>query len=173
MREKLKRILLCMLLFLPSCASEQTPYKPAEYGRGSIVAVWDLEDFSVIEHAALSDMQEFLTAKIIETLKIKGEYELIERQKLLLALEELNLGSSEMASETSRLRAGQILGAQLMVFGGYQLVAEQLRIDLRMIDVESGVVVKAAEQSVTAVDISGWLKAAEDAAAKLMPESLP
>lgn len=168
MRERLKNILLCLLLFLPSCAAEQTPYKPVEYGSGSIVAVWDLEDFSVTEHAALSDMQEFLTAKIIETLKTKGGYELVERQKLLLALEELSLGSSELASETSRLQVGQIIGAQLMVFGGYQMVGAQLRIDLRMIEVESGVVVKAAEQTVTAADISGWLKAAEDAAAQLI-----
>ena len=168
MRKRLKDILLCLLLFLPSCTAEQRPYTPVEYGSGSVVAVWDLEDFSITEHAALSDMQEFLTAKIIETLKAKGGYELVERQKLLLALEELSLGSSEMASETSRLQVGQIIGAQLMVFGGYQLVGEQLRIDLRMIEVESGVVVKAAEQTVTAADISGWLKAAEDAAAQLM-----
>ena len=165
---RLKNILICLLLFLPSCAAEKKTYTPVEYGTGSVVAVWDLEDFSVTKHAALSDMQEFLTAKIIETLKTKGGYELVERQKLLLALEELSLGSSELASESSRLQVGQIIGAQLMVFGGYQLVGEQLRIDLRMIEVESGVVVKAAEQTVTAADISGWLKAAEDAAAQLM-----
>jgi len=168
MTKTLKNILICLLLFLPSCAVEQTSYKPIEYGSGSVVAVWDLEDFSVTKHAALSDMQEFLTAKVIETLKTKGGYELVERQKLLLALEELSLGSSELASETSRLQVGQIIGAQLMVFGGYQLVDEQLRIDLRMIEVDSGVVVKAAEQTVTAADMSGWLKAAEDAAAQLM-----
>ena len=168
MREGIKGVLYCLLLFLPSCAAEQTTYKPIEYGPGTIVAVWDLEDLSVTNHSSLTDMQQFLTAKIIETLKIKGGYELVERQKLLLALEELSIGSSELSSETSRLKVGQILGAQLMVFGGYQLVSEQLRIDLRMIEVSSGVVIKAAEQITAAADISGWLKAAEDAASQLM-----
>lgn len=168
MRERKINILLFLLLFLPSCAAEQAPYEVMEYGAGSIVAVWDLEDLSVTSHPLLSDMQEFLTAKIIETLKIRGGYELVERQKLLLALEELSIGSSELASESSRLKVGQILGVQLMVFGGYQLSGEQLRIDLRMIEVASGVVIKAAEQITAAVDISGWLKAAEDAASQLM-----
>lgn len=168
MRDGIKSILLCLLLFLASCAAEQASYEPMKYGTGSIVAVWDLENFSVTSHPSLTDMQEFLTAKIIETLKIKGGYELVERQKLLLALEELSIGSSELVSEASRLKVGRILGAQLMVFGGYQLVGEQLRIDLRMIEVASGVVIKAAEQVTPAADISGWLKAAEDAASQLM-----
>ncbi len=168
MRDGLKVILIFLLLLLSSCAEEHTPYIPVEYGIGSIVAVWDLEDLSVTNHAQLADMQEFLTAKIIETLKIKGGYELVERQKLILALEELSIGSSNLASETSRLEIGQILGAQLMVFGGYQLVGEQLRIDLRMVEVASGVVIKAAEQTTAAADISGWLKAAEEVAAQLM-----
>jgi len=168
MREIIKNILLCLLFFISSCATEQAAYKPVGYGSGSIVAVWDLDDISVTSHPSLTDMQEFLTAKIIETLKTKGGYELVERQKLLLVLEELSIGSSELASETSRLKVGQMLGAQLMVFGGYQLVGEQLRIDLRMIEVSSGVVIKAAEQITTAADISGWLKAAEEAAAKLL-----
>lgn len=150
--KKLKAVALFLLLlfFLASCASEKTIYQPREYGAGSVVAVWDLEDLSITPHPALTDMQEFLTAQVIETLRDTGGYQLVERQKLLLALEELHLGSSNLASDSSRLRVGQIIGAQLMVFGGYQLIGEQLRIDLRMIEVESGVVVKTAEQTTTA-----------------------
>ena len=167
---KITLLSVCMIVLLASCGSEQAVHKVARptYGSGTIAAVWDLEDASVVKHASLSAMQEFLTAKVIETLKDKGQYELIERQKLLLALEELNLGSSALASETSRLRVGEILGAQLMVFGGYQLVGNQLRIDLRVIEVETGTVIKAAEQTTSAADVSGWLKAAEEAAVKLL-----
>ena len=167
---KITLLSVCMIVLLASCGSEQAVHKVARptYGSGTIAAVWDLEDVSVVKHASLSAMQEFLTAKVIETLKDKGQYELIEREKLLLALEELNLGSSALASETSRLRVGEILGAQLMVFGGYQLVGNQLRIDLRVIEVETGTVIKASEQTTSASDVSGWLKAAEEAAVKLL-----
>ena len=161
-------LLSLLLLFLSACAAEKEVYVAKEYGSGSRVAVWDLEDLSVAGPTSLSDMKEFLTARIVETLQEKGGYEVLERQKLILALEELNLGSSELASAGSRLQVGKIMGAQVMVFGGYQLVGEQLRVDLRMVEVETGAIIRAAEQTAAAADLSGWLKVAEQAALQLL-----
>lgn len=155
-------------LFLLSCVSEKTVTSPRSYGEGSVVAVWDLEDMSVTAHPVLGEMQEFIAARISETLSSTGGYELVERQKLILALEELSLGSSTLASESSRLEIGRVLGARLMVFGGYQLIGKQFRVDLRMVDVESGVVLRAAESTVVSADMEGWLHAAEEAAGQLI-----
>ncbi len=160
-------LMLVVACLLAACASEQEAYTPAHYGSGSRVAVWDLEDMSVTDNPMLGDMQDFLTARVIETLAEKGGFAVIERQQLLLALEELSLGSSALASEDSRLALGRILGAQLMVFGGYQLLGEQIRIDVRMVEVESGAIIKAAEHTASAADLEGWLKAAEEAALQL------
>lgn len=161
--------LLCFLVLLFSgCASRPAVHTIQEYKSGSVVAVWNLENMSVKGRLSLNDMNEFLTAKVAETLKDKGGYQVIERERLLLALEELHLGSSAIADETSRLEVGKILGAQLMVFGGYQQVGGQFRIDLRMIEVQSGAVVRTGEKTVQAADISGWLQAAEDAAGGLL-----
>jgi hypothetical protein len=160
---------LCLLVvFLSGCASRPAVRTIPEYSRGSVVAVWNLENMSVKGSLSLNDMNEFLTAKVSETLKEKGGYQIIERERLLLALEELHLGSSTLADETSRLQVGKILGAQLMVFGGYQQVGEQFRLDLRMIEVQSGAVVRTGEKTVRATDISGWLQAAEDATGALL-----
>ncbi|MCI5212025.1 MAG: hypothetical protein D3910_25325, partial [Candidatus Electrothrix sp. ATG2] len=162
-------------LLLAGCAMPPTetttpsePYVPKTYGSGSVVvAIWDLENFSVTENQILDDMQEFLTGKVTETLQGQGGFVVIERQKLLLALEELHLGSSELADENSRLEIGRLIGAQLMVFGGYQQVGEQLRIDLRMVEVESGAVIRTAEHTATAGDVAGVLAAAEAVAKEL------
>lgn len=159
--------LLAVLLLLSACGAERVAYVPKQYGPGSVVAVWDLEDLSIMENPVLRDMKDFLELTIIDTLREKGGYEMIERQKLVLALEELNLGSSELADESSRLKVGKILGAQLMVFGGYQLVADELRIDLRLVEVESGAVIKADEVTRKSADMDGWLKTAEEAAIRL------
>ncbi|MCI5122195.1 MAG: hypothetical protein D3908_13585 [Candidatus Electrothrix sp. AUS4] len=165
---------LLIVSLLGGCAAPPTemtsePYIPKTYGSGSVLAVWDLENFSITENQILDDMQEFLTAKVTETLKEQGGYVVIERQKLLLALEELSLGSSELADENSRLEIGRLIGAQLMVFGGYQQVGEQLRIDLRMVEVESGAVVRTAEHTAaTAGDVAGVLAAAEAVAKELL-----
>lgn len=161
-------LLFLVCLCLSSCAAEKTIYAPAEYGPGSVVAIWDLEDLSVTSNPALTEIQAYFTAKIIETFAETGGYSVIERQNLLLVLEELNLGSSALSSDSSRLAVGQIIGAQLMVFGAYQLLGEQLRIDLRLVEVESGVIIKTAAETSTAADIAGWIQAVENAAKALL-----
>ncbi len=169
MQPFVSRLLLLFLLLLPAACGAPRPaaYSPPVYGRGSVVAVWDLEDMSVESGPVLEEMGGMLTARVMDTLQ-RGGYVLVERQKLLLALEELHIGSSSLASEGSRLEIGRIVGARLMVFGGFQRVGEQLRIDLRMVEVRSGAVIRTAEQTTRAADVSGWLKAADRAAAGLL-----
>jgi len=58
-------------------------------------------------------------------------------------------------------------GAKEMVFGGYMVVGTTMRIDLRRVDVETGRVLKTAKMTAAAADLSGWLKAARNAAAEL------
>ena len=171
MKKNLQILLLLTLLpfWLTACGgTSANNYNPKIYGSGSIIAVWDLENLSVTENQILDDMQEFLSAKVAETLKEQGGYVIVEREKLILALEELAVGSSALASEASRLKVGRMLGAQLMVFGGFQQFGEQLRIDLRLIEVESGAVIRVAEHTVTASDVATLLSATETAALKLL-----
>ncbi len=160
--------LFLLLLVMGACGGKQTAYTPPEYSKGSVVAVWNLEDLSIIKNPTFTEMSDFLTATVTNTLKERGEYEIVEREKLLLALEELHLGSSGLASEQSRLEVGQFLGAQLMIFGGYQILGEQMRIDLRMVEVETGAIIRTASRTSSATDVSGWLKTAEEAATELL-----
>jgi curli biogenesis system outer membrane secretion channel CsgG len=131
--------------------------------RKATVAVWELEDVS----AGLSriDVGEVLSARVSETLQRKGTYTVVERERLLRVLGELHLGSSELADEGTRLRIGRLLGARFMVFGGYQIVGKQMRLDLRLVEVETGKIRKAVSRvAPSSGGVSGWLEAAEKAA---------
>ena len=110
------------------------------------VAVWDLVNYSQPGTVA-SDLGELLAAKIIETLKDSGAYEVIERERLILVLEEQNLGTTAIVDESTRLKIGQIVGARCMVFGSYFVVADTMRLDLRLVEVETGNILKAAQKS--------------------------
>jgi curli biogenesis system outer membrane secretion channel CsgG len=147
-------------------APERLPYGP-----GSIVAVWNIEDLSPIETHE-PDLGEFMAATIIETLEKRCEFKMVEREKLLLALEELALGSGELASESSRLQIGKILGAKLMVFGAYQLIGDIIRLDLRLVEVEQGLVVTAASSEANAKNLDARVKGAETAAFELCAGSV-
>ena len=105
---------------------------------------------------------------MIETFKESVTFQVVERQRLILALEELNLGSSSLANEATRLRIGRIVGARFMVFGGYFVLGDMMRLDLRLVEVETGTIVKAAEKTTAAGDLNGWLKATRQAAEELI-----
>jgi TolB-like protein len=131
------------------------------------VAVWDLNNLNPKE-AVGTDMGELLASEVIETLKEAGTYQVVERQRLILALEELNLGSSALADDATRLKIGRIVGARFMVFGSYFVLGDVMRLDLRLVEVETGAIVKAAEKTTAAGDLNGWLKATREAARELI-----
>ena len=139
------------------CMDRQTP----------AVAVWDLENLNPAETIG-PDMGELLAAKVIETLKESGAFQVVERERLILALEELNRGSSSLVNEATRLKIGRIMGARFMVFGGYFVLGDMMRLDLRLVEVETGSIVKAAQKTATAGDLTGWLKVARQAAKELI-----
>ncbi|MBE0617892.1 MAG: hypothetical protein IH608_08210 [Proteobacteria bacterium] len=115
--------------------------------------------------SAEDDWGEILAGKVAETLQAR-DYPVVERQRLAMLLEELSLGSGALADESTRLRVGRLSGARLMVFGGYQVFGEQARVDLRLVDVETGRVVRAAQRSGPA-EVSAVIRASGEAAAAL------
>ena len=155
------RIFVVLIAFVAGCAT-----KPVSYKEGTTIAVWDIEDLSPME-SGRPDLGQLLSAKVIETLNETGRQTVVERERLLLALEELGLGTTSLVDEATRLRIGRIVGARLMVFGAYQVIADKMRLDLRLVEVESGSILKAAEKITSAADLSEWLKAAGEASLEL------
>lgn len=159
-------IALCMIM--AGCVSSgsiptSTENRPAP---GGAVAVWEIENLTV-QGTAQPDISEFLSARVLETIKEEGDT-VVERQKLLSVLEELSLGAGELSDPETKLRIGRIAGAKRMVFGSYQVIGQSMRIDLRMVEVETGRVLKASEKTVETNDLAGWLSAAEEAARNLV-----
>ena len=149
------------ILFISGCATEPDLSK-----KGATIAIWDLEDLSPSDFVR-PDLGELLSAKVIETFKETDLYSVVERERLLLVLQELNLGTTSLVDETTRLRIGKLVGARLMVFGGYQVIEDQMRLDLRLVEVETGRIRKAAQKTVSSADLAGWLNAAKETAAQL------
>ena len=155
--------LFCILLmnfFLSSCATE-----PLRDDQAKGLAVWDMEDMS--PGSSRIDIGELLSARVVEVLKNRGDYTVVERTRILRVLEELRIGSSSLADEETRLKVGKLVGARFMVFGGYQIIGKKMRLDIRLVEVETGKVLKAVQKTTASSDISGWLDAAGKAAAEL------
>ncbi len=134
--------------------------------RPHTIAVWDLENLNPAELEGL-ELGELMAVKVIETLQASRQWEVVERESLILALEEQHLGSTALASEETRLRIGRLIGANFMVFGSYMKFMQTLQLNLRIVDVQSGRVVRAVQKTEPFKDIGGALKMADDAAGEL------
>ncbi|HSH69258.1 MAG TPA: FlgO family outer membrane protein [Deferrisomatales bacterium] len=150
---------LLLSLLCAGCAS--APPSPPQ----GLLAVWDLDDLTGTgAHAGLG---EILAGKAIERVQAEG-YAVVERQRLVALLEELRLGSGALADESTRLRLGRLSGARLMLFGGYQAYGDSLRMDLRLVEVETARVVAATQRTVPARDLAAALQAVGEGSAELM-----
>jgi hypothetical protein len=156
-------MLVCLAVWLGSLLGCATI---VEQPGVSAVAVWDPENLS-FKDSGMPDLGQVLSGEIIQALQTSG-IKVVEREKLVAMLEELKLGSSELADESTRLKVGRMIGAREMVFGGYMIVGKTMRLDLRRVDVATGKVFKTAKKTAQANDLAGWLKAARDAAAELL-----
>jgi len=130
------------------------------------IAVWDLDDLSPTA-GSRPNLGEVLSNQVMETLKKRENYIIVERERLLLALKELQLGTTTLVDESTRLKLGKLVGARRMIFGGYQIIGSQMRLDLRMAEVETGKILKAVQKTTPASDLAGWLEAARKAAEEL------
>jgi curli biogenesis system outer membrane secretion channel CsgG len=154
-------------VLLWACAAA-SPELPRQHTRWS-VAVFDFENLSPL-YTTDVDLTEPITAKAIETIDNMGKYDVVERQHLTAVLEELNLGTSMVADRQTQLKLGAITGARLMVFGCYQLMENQMRLDIRLVDVESGRVVNAVSHVAAEPNMAGWLDAVAESITALFQD---
>jgi len=153
------------LVFLFGCVAGQQTVKRAS---GPVnIAVWDFEDLSPYRQERFSFLKNLLADIAIQRIQEIPDFEPVERSRLERILEEQSLGSSELAQESTRLRLGRLLGARNMIFGTYQVIGKQTRIDMRLVDVETSKVLAADERTIDRLDMD---KAAK--AVKLLVEKL-
>ncbi len=135
--------------------------------RPDSIAVWNLE-YRGPENNPESQWGEILSQIIMETIGEDGRYQVVERQRLLLALEELSLGTSDIADPETRLRLGNMVGAKFMVFGSYFILGNNMRLDMRLVDVETGKILKAVAKNIKSPALPLTIKITKDAAKELI-----
>jgi len=154
-------ILLLVVLLLNAGCSGMPPVSKGPPG----VAVWELEDISA--EGPLANAGELLAAQIAVTLANQGRYVVVERYRLVRILEEQHLSATSLTDRQTQLRLGELIGARFMVFGGYQVLGDKVRLDIRLVNVETGKISKAVKKVVASSDLQTLLDAAKAAAEEL------
>ena len=85
------------------------------------------------------DYAELLTL----TLSMDDRFRLVERKEIDKILEEVQLNRSGYVDTKNAIKIGRILGAQIMVLGVILEINSNLRIDIHLVEPESGKILKA------------------------------
>jgi TolB-like protein len=120
----------------------------AHAGNPSTIAVLYFENNSVVDKEKLDPLKKGLADMMITELSKIKEVKVVERERIQSIIEELNLSETDMVDKSSTQKMGKILGAQVMLFGGYSnLFNDKLRIDVRIVRTETGETLKAEEET--------------------------
>ncbi len=87
-------------------------------------------------------ISEFLTTSAVESKR----FDVVERSLLDKVMKELELGQSGLIEEGKAREIGRMVGASTILTGSVSRMGNTLRIDVRLIDVESGKILAAANE---------------------------
>jgi TolB-like protein len=86
----------------------------------------------------LAVLKTGLAQMLISDLGTGESYRLVERARLQALLDEQKLGQTGKLDKVTAARVGKLLGAQLVVLGSFFDLGPTLRVDARLVDVETG-----------------------------------
>ncbi len=110
------------------------------------LAILDFENNSLFNPEEYQPLEKGLSEIMITELGQVQAILVVERQKLRSVIDELKLSQSGLVSEDGSIEVGKMLGAQYLVFGSYMVALdEKIRIDARIVDVETGLTIKASQ----------------------------
>jgi TolB-like protein len=93
--------------------------------------------------ASMDKLKKGLADMLITDLSNVRMLDIVERDKLEAILKEQKLSNSKEFDASTAAKVGKLLGAQMILTGGYFEMLGSLRIDARFIDVETGKILKA------------------------------
>jgi TolB-like protein len=120
--------LLTVLMWVPASA------------RAGTVAVLYFENQG---NPGLESLKVGLAQMMVTDIKAGGDVDVIERARLQEIMDELELGHNGVVNEATAAKVGKLLGAQYLVMGSYFELMGTLRIDARVVEVETGRIVHA------------------------------
>ncbi|MFC1532045.1 CsgG/HfaB family protein [Thermodesulfobacteriota bacterium] len=156
-------LILFIALFAISGLSWE--YAGAADQTSKTLAILPFENNSITDPGRFEPLTKGLSAMLITDLNnSQNILRVIERNKIQALLKEIALSQSGSVDQSTAIQAGKILGAQSIAFGSFMVMGEMVRIDTRIIKVETGELIMA--ESITG-DTQGFLNLEKKLAKKI------
>ena len=115
--------------------------KGLEESKRLVIAVVDFTN--VGKDPQLEGLVKGIPESVTIYLGKKGKVRIVERSRLEAALKELQLGMTGIVDEETAARVGKAVGASAIMVGSFLKIGDLIRINARLIDVQTGEVIMA------------------------------
>ena len=120
---------------------------PAQSPDLPTVAVLDFTSFMMGDGGAAVNLGKAITAMLVTEFSSREGIQVIERAQLNDMLREQDLVLSGRVDESSAIEIGKMLGAQYVLLGQASSIVDNLRMDIRAVDVETSEIVAVLKKS--------------------------
>jgi curli biogenesis system outer membrane secretion channel CsgG len=111
------------------------------------VAVMDFSSFMMGEGGASVNLGKAVSAMLVTEFSSREGIQVVERAQLNDLLREQDLSLSGRIDEADAIEVGKMLGAQYVLHGQVTSIADNLRMDIRAVDVETSEIVTVMKKS--------------------------
>ena len=140
-----KSVLVWTAIFAVSSAAVRAV--PAGAQDLPTVAVLDFTSFMMGDGGAAVNLGKAITAMLVTEFSDREGIQVIERAQLNEMLREQDLVLSGRVDDSSAIEIGKMLGAQYVLIGQASSIADDLRMDIRAVDVETSEIVAVLKKS--------------------------
>lgn len=137
-----KATALSLLALLAAAASLRPLLAQASSQDLPTVAVMDFNGFMLGRTGASVPIGKAVSSMLVTELSGREGMRVIERAQLHDLLQEQRLALSGRVDEGTAIEVGQMLGVQYMVFGNVTSIVQQVRLDMRAVNVETSEVLE-------------------------------
>ncbi|MDD5169975.1 MAG: FlgO family outer membrane protein [Syntrophales bacterium] len=134
-------IALFILTLLPGCATQSRVSGSSEV-EPVVLAIAPFTNVSA------QKQYDWIGVGMGEALSTKlgnlPSFQLVERIKLSDAISEMKLGQSGLVDESTATKLGKVVGAEQLLTGSFQVSGNSIRVDVRILEIETGKVYKTA-----------------------------
>ena len=122
-------------------------------GEGPLrIAVLYFDNYSITDREGLEPFRKGLADTLISSLAGSEGLQVVERTRMDALLSELALHQTGAVTDETVQKVGKILGVKALLMGSYTAVGTMLRIDARLVDVETSRVMVSEETCGSADD---------------------
>ena len=109
------------------------------------IAILDFSNNCIFDKEKYASLSPGLAEIMITELSNIKTLKFVERQKINALIQEMQLAQSGLVSDESGVQVGKLIGAKFLVFGSYMVFEKKVRIDARIVEVETGLTIKAEQ----------------------------